>query len=213
MSLRRRKKRGKTKEEVRNKELREREEREQLSSLHESLLTFLVRGIVVEHTSVFEASLTPHARIGQAECWHRARGGETQVALQERLWVLAEAVKSPAWSLDLGVPRSSQSLWPVTPLPKLELICGIHHAFPLSWRLGMQVSTQRRIKAQAGHKRIARCHPVIFLISPARPEFHSYFTSTLRDSLLSAPLPMKIMTCPTSRADVPLNYKPCSYLQ
>ncbi|CAB1416694.1 unnamed protein product [Pleuronectes platessa] len=171
MSLRRRKKRGKTKEEVRNKALRdrEREEREQLSTLHESLLTSLVRGLVVEHTSVFEAGLTPHARIGQAECWHRVRGGEIQVALQERLWVLDEAVKSPAGAWTLVFPDPLRACGLSLPCQNWSSFVEYIMPSPLSWRLGMQVSTQSRIKAEAGHKRIARCHPVIFLISPARP--------------------------------------------
>ena len=78
-------------------------------------------------------------------------------------------LSKPCRSLDLGlsVPRSSQSLWPVTPLPKLELICGIQYA-SLAWLSGIRVSTECRIKAGAGHKHIALCHLVITLISPAR---------------------------------------------
>ncbi|TNN83727.1 hypothetical protein EYF80_005903 [Liparis tanakae] len=67
--------------------------------------------------------------------------------------------RSPAVSCRRHVEsRSSPSLWPVTPLPKLELICGIWFAF-LSWLSGMQVSAECRIKACTGHKRIAQCHP------------------------------------------------------
>lgn len=102
----------------------------------------------------------------QADCWHRVCGRENQVALQEHLQVWLRLSK-PCWSLDLGVPRSSQTLWPVTALPKLELICGIRCS-SLSWLSGMQASADCRIKACSGHKHTALCHLAIPLVSPAR---------------------------------------------
>lgn len=53
-------------EEEKKKEERQRGAEEQLSRLHDSFLTSVVRGILVEHTPVFEASLTPHAPIDPA---------------------------------------------------------------------------------------------------------------------------------------------------
>lgn len=138
-------------------------------------------------------------------------GGENQVALQEYLQVLAEAVKKPCWKPGPMCPnpptttttitttyRSLQSLWPVTPLPKLELICGIQCA-SLSLLSGMLVSAEcigsKHTQDTSALLGVTRR---ITLISPARLDSShiSQANSGPRSSLSCASY--EIITCPRS---------------
>lgn len=165
-SERQRKKRGKTKRMWGRKSWTS-ETRAAIQSRWAPLDLLVPRNCSETHTPVFEASLAPHAWMDQADCWHWVCGGSIF-----RFWL---RLSKPCRSLDLCVSRASQSLWPVTTLPKLELICGIQYAF-LSWLSGMQVC---RVQDQSMHRTQAHCS-----VSPGdnphfscQAGFHSYFTS------------------------------------
>lgn len=128
------------------------------SILDEPLLTFLVWG---------NCSGT-HTSLWSQPCITRLNGAGWLLApssfLQEHLKVWLRLSK-PRRSLDLSVPRSSQSLWPVTPLPKLEFICGTPY-ISVWWLGGMRISAGS--KHAKDTSACAVCHPQKILISPAR---------------------------------------------
>lgn len=108
----------------------------------------------------------------QADCWHRACSNKSWAVFS--IFRFGWGYQSPRRRLDLSTPRSLQSLWPVTPLPKLELICGICYVLT-----GMQVSvaSQAHCSMSPGDNPHFSC----------QAGFHSYFTGKLRVLLHLSP--------------------------